>query len=117
NPLTAAVEVLPGTPVGFYTVSYQIEDKANPGIVALADAIVEVTDDVSTVLALKDTGNIDGFVGGTAINNVLVNDTFNSLPATLSDVTIIQESTSDSRVILDTTTGEVKVSANTPTGV
>ncbi|MCX2493113.1 hypothetical protein OQX63_06490, partial [Pedobacter sp. PF22-3] len=118
NPATGEVKVLPYTPVGDYTLVYQIEDKANPGNVKQANVTVHLIS--GALLAKDDAGTANSVTGGTAITNVLVNDTYNGTTTapTLNDVTITNGTNdSNGKVTLDPTTGSVSVAANTPAGV
>ncbi|RYD99075.1 MAG: tandem-95 repeat protein [Sphingobacteriales bacterium] len=114
DPATGAVNVAPNTPAGTYTLVYQIEDKLNPG--QTKQASVTVTVGAPALVATNDTGSANGFVGGTAVADVLANDTYNGAPATLTNVTLTQVSTTDAKVTLDPATGKVNVAANTPAG-
>ncbi len=111
---TGKVNVAPNTPAGTYTLVYQIEDKLNPGQTKTATVTITVT--APAMLATNDAGNANGFTGGTAVENVLVNDTYNGNPATLADVKLTQVSSSNPNVSLDVTTGKVNVAPNTPAG-
>ena len=69
------------------------------------------------IYAVDDTGTVaSGAAGGTAVPNVLVNDTLNGSPATLATVTITQVSTSNPNVTIDPATGAVNVAPGTPAG-
>ncbi|WP_316829145.1 gliding motility-associated C-terminal domain-containing protein, partial [Pedobacter miscanthi] len=99
-----------------YEVIYQIEDKLNPG--QTKTATVTVTVGTGTILAKDDAGTANGFTGGVAVANVLINDTYNNAStATIATVTINQVSTSDANVTIDVTTGKVNVAAGTLPGV
>ncbi|RBQ01839.1 beta strand repeat-containing protein, partial [Pedobacter miscanthi] len=111
---TGAVNVAPNTQAGTYTVIYNIEDKVNPGQTKQASVTVEVTAPV--MVANANTGTVNGLTGGTAVSNVLANDTYNGAPATLAQVNLTQVSTTNANVTLDTTTGAVNVAQNTPAG-
>ncbi|WP_090767928.1 DUF7507 domain-containing protein, partial [Pedobacter soli] len=111
---TGKVNVAPNTPAGTYTLVYQIEDKLNPGQTKTATVTITVT--APAIVATNDSGNANGFTGGTAVENVLVNDTYNGNPATLTDVKLNQVSSSNPNVSLDVTTGKVNVAPNTPAG-
>ncbi|MCX3267538.1 hypothetical protein OQZ29_22475, partial [Pedobacter agri] len=102
DPATGAVNVAPNTPAGTYTLVYQIEDKLNPG--QTKQASVTVTVGAPALVATNDTGSANGFVGGTAVADVLANDTYNGAPATLTNVTLTQVSTTDAKVTLDPAT-------------
>ncbi|RBQ01843.1 beta strand repeat-containing protein, partial [Pedobacter miscanthi] len=114
DPDTGKVNVEPNTPAGMYEVVYQIEDKLNPG--QTKTATVTVTVSAPAMLAVNDSGNANGYTGGTAVENVLINDTYNGSPATLNEVKLTQVSTTDPKVSLDVTTGKVNVAPNTPAG-
>ncbi|RQO77925.1 hypothetical protein DBR40_08170, partial [Pedobacter sp. KBW01] len=118
DPATGEVKVLPGTPVGDYTLVYQIEDKANPGNLKQATVTVHLVS--GAIIAVNDNGTANSVTGGTAVANVLANDTYNGTATapTLADVTItIGTNDSNGKVTLDPATGEVKVAANTPAAV
>jgi uncharacterized repeat protein (TIGR01451 family) len=69
------------------------------------------------IVANNDAGTVaNGAAGGTAVANVLSNDTLNGQPATTATVTISQVSTSDPKVTLDPATGAVHVAPGTPKG-
>ncbi|SER02655.1 DUF7507 domain-containing protein [Pedobacter rhizosphaerae] len=114
DPATGKVNVAPGTPAGIYTVVYQIEDKLNPGQVKTAR--VEVTVTAPAMIATSDLGTANGFEGGVAVPNVLVNDTYNGNPATTAQVSLAQVSSTHSNVSLDPTSGAINVAPNTPAG-
>ncbi|GAA4212622.1 hypothetical protein GCM10022289_43730 [Pedobacter jeongneungensis] len=111
---TGKVNVAPNTPAGTYEVVYQIEDKLNPGLTKTAT--VTVTVGAPAMVAIADSGNVNGYTGGTAVENVLLNDTYNGNPATLNEVKLSQVSTSNPNVTLDVSTGKVNVAPNTPAG-
>ncbi|BAV96894.1 CARDB domain-containing protein [Lysobacter enzymogenes] len=69
------------------------------------------------IVANNDAGTVaNGAAGGTAVANVLSNDTLNGQPATTATVAISQVSTSDPKVTLDPATGAVHVAPGTPKG-
>ncbi len=76
--------------------------------VVVAAAIIDAVDDTGTVA--------NGATGGTAVANVLVNDTLNGAPATLATVTLSQVSTTNPNVTLTPATGAVNVAPGTPAG-
>ncbi|RBQ01908.1 DUF7507 domain-containing protein, partial [Pedobacter miscanthi] len=115
DPATGKLIVAPNTPAGTYKVIYQIEDKLNPGQTKTATVTIIVS--APAMLAVNDSGNANGYTGGTAVENVLANDTYNGNPATLNEVKLTQVSTTDPKVSLDVTTGKVNVAANTPAGI
>ena len=67
------------------------------------------------IAAANDTGNTPA-TGGTAVPNVLANDTFNGAPATTANVTLTQVSASNPGLTLDPATGAVNVAPGTPAG-
>ncbi len=76
-----------------------------------------ITVGAAPIDAVDDTGTVaNGATGGVAVPNVLVNDTLNGVPATLSTVTLTQVSTSNPNVTLNPATGAVTVAPNTPAG-
>ncbi|WP_281228990.1 DUF7507 domain-containing protein [Flavobacterium aquiphilum] len=109
------VVVAAGTPVGNYTLTYQICEKLNPANCDLAVVNVVVASTAPTILANNDTGTpVNGYLGGTAFTNVLVNDTLNGAPATTSNVDISFVGSTDPRITLSGT--DVIVAAGTPAG-
>ncbi|RBQ01609.1 hypothetical protein, partial [Pedobacter miscanthi] len=111
---TGAVNVAPNIKAGTYHVEYSIEDIINPGSIKTATATITVTAPV--MIANADNGQVNGVTGGTAINNVLANDSYNGVAATLTNVTLTQVSTTNNNITLDVTTGAVNVAPGTPAG-
>ncbi|UOF16265.1 Ig-like domain-containing protein [Lysobacter capsici] len=115
NTTTGAVNVAAGTPAGTYTLVYRLCEVLNPS--NCDDATVTVTVDAAAIVANNDTGTpVNGSTGGTAVPNVLVNDTLDGNPVTPADVTLTQVSTTNPGVTLNTTTGAVNVAPGTPAG-
>ncbi|MCZ8368031.1 gliding motility-associated C-terminal domain-containing protein [Flavobacterium sp.] len=108
------VVVAPGTPAGNYTLVYQICEVSNPTNCDTATVTVPVS--AAVINAVDDSGSANGATGGTAVPNVLVNDTLNGQPVVLAQVNLTQVSTSNPNVTLDPTTGAVNVAAGTPAG-
>ncbi|MCX2496321.1 gliding motility-associated C-terminal domain-containing protein, partial [Pedobacter sp. PF22-3] len=72
----------------------------------------------NTILAKDDTGTANGFTGGVAVENILINDQYNDiLTATITTVIINQISTSNPKINIDAATGKVNVAAGTLPGV
>src|SRR6185436_9293982 len=110
-----AVNIAAGTAAGTYTLVYQICETLNP--TNCDSATVTVTVGSAPIDAVDDAGSVaSGATGGTAVANVLVNDTLNGAAATLATVTLSQTSTSNPGVSLDASTGAVNVAAATPAG-
>ena len=118
NPASGVVSVPAGTPVGTYTIGYQICEKLNAGNCSTATATVVVTD--GTIAANPDSGSVFSAAGGTPINNLVVNDSIKGTPATVGStgsVDLTPVGTWPAGITLDTTTGAVTVPPNTPAGV
>ena len=82
---TGQVSVPAGTPAGNYTLVYSICEKVNPTNCDPATIIVSVT--APKIDAVNDdytTNPIPSFPGGTTAS-VILNDTFNNLPATIGN--------------------------------
>ncbi len=120
NPATGEVTVAANTPAGTYTIDYEICEVLNP--TNCDPATVTVTVVAPAIDAVNDTGTVaNGSIGGVAVPNVLVNDTFNGAPATFATVAIttIVPATpigGGPVPVLNPTTGEVAVPPGTPAG-
>ncbi|WP_374434105.1 beta strand repeat-containing protein, partial [Tabrizicola sp.] len=115
DPATGAVSVAPATPAGTYTVTYRICERLNPANCDTATATVTVG--AAVIDAVADTGSVaSGATGGTAVPNVLANDTLGGSPATLATVSLTQTATTSPNVTLDPATGAVSVAPATPAG-
>ena len=68
------------------------------------------------VFAYDDTGSVSSPDGGTAVANVLANDWIAGVRATVSNVSLFEESSSHEGVRLDTADGSVDVASGTPAG-
>ena len=101
---TASVSGITPTNVNVSDVSGTTDTNDNPTIVNTG------------VLAINDVGVANGFPGGEAVANVLVNDSYNGNPATLANVHLSMVSTTNPNVALDPLTGKVNVAPNTPAG-
>ena len=71
---------------GTYTITYEICDKANPGVCDTAVVKIKVTGTTSTIDAVDDGEKTLPRTGG--IVEVLTNDTLNGSPATKDNVTV-----------------------------
>uniref|UniRef100_UPI001CFAD73A hypothetical protein n=1 Tax=Luteimonas panaciterrae TaxID=363885 RepID=UPI001CFAD73A len=114
DPATGAVTVAPGTPAGTYTVVYQICEQLHPPNCDTANVTVTVS--AAPIDAVDESGSANGASGGVAVPNVLTNDTLNGAPATLSNVTLTQTSTTNPNDTQDPATGAVTVAPGTPAG-
>ncbi|WP_163410160.1 PKD domain-containing protein [Flavobacterium ajazii] len=117
---TGIVSVPAGTPVGTYTIGYQLCERLNP--TNCYNAIVRIQVTAAPIEANDEmvTG-IDGYSGNTSVINAYANDTFNGVALVLSKIetTIIKPalSATDSPVpVFNPNTGNVSVPANTPAG-
>ncbi|WP_367755591.1 gliding motility-associated C-terminal domain-containing protein [Flavobacterium sp. WC2430] len=107
------VVVAAGTPAGNYSLVYQICEKLNPTNCDQATVTVTVTKAV--IDAIDDAGaNINGFVGGTSLTNVLSNDTLNGSLVDPTKVTTTFVSATNAGITLSGT--NVLVAAGTPAG-
>ena len=114
NTNTGAVTVAAGTPAGTYYFKYQICEVLNPTV--CSDTTDKVTVTAPSIVAIPDSGTVNGYTGGTTINNVLSNDLLNGQPVIPSDVTLSVLGTMPTGITLNTNTGAVTVSAGTPAG-
>ncbi|EIA08832.1 von Willebrand factor, type A [Flavobacterium frigoris PS1] len=115
NAITGEVIVAPGTPTGIYAITYQICEITNP--TNCDDALITVTVSAAVIDAIDDIGGyVTTAVGGQSLENVLNNDTLNGNPATLSNINLIQVSTTNPGITLNTSTGAINVTAGTPAG-
>lgn len=100
------VVVASGTPMGTYELTYQICEIASP--LNCDQAVATITVVPYVVDAVNDTGAINRS-GGTVVANVLVNDTFGTGAATLSNVRLTLVSSGSTDLVLNTLTGAVTV--------
>jgi large repetitive protein len=115
NPSTGVVYVPSNTPVSTYVITYTICEILNPTNCNTAIVIVPVG--ASTIDAVNDAGmQVNGTAGGQSLANVLVNDTLNGVPATLTNVNLTMASTTNSGVTLNPLNGSVNIAAGTPAG-
>ncbi|AQS94913.1 hypothetical protein BXQ17_12845 [Polaribacter sp. BM10] len=70
----------------------------------------------SIIDAVNESATTAYGVSGTVVNNVLSNDILKTVAPTLSTVNLTQLSTTNSNISLNTSTGAVNVSPNTPVG-
>ncbi len=83
---TGAVSVAQGTGVGNQVLTYRICERASPGNCSEASVTITVTGLV--IQAVDDRGRGSSKNAGTAVANVLANDTIGGAPATLANVTL-----------------------------
>ena len=117
NILTGEVTVAPGTPAGTYFITYQICEVLNP--TNCDPALVTVVVSATPIVANDDDASltpVNGYTGGTAVNNVLDNDLLNGVAVIPSEVVISALSDPADGVTLDILTGAVSVAPGTPAG-
>ncbi|WP_277014767.1 DUF7507 domain-containing protein [Flavobacterium lindanitolerans] len=117
NTSTGAVSVNAGTPAGTYTFDYTICEVLNPTNCDTAQVTVNVA--AAPIVANNDTNAtpVNGMAGGTAIPNVLTNDTLNGAAITAGSVTVsVAPGAVPAGLSFNTSTGAVSVNAGTPAG-
>jgi YVTN family beta-propeller protein len=110
---TGSIFVAVDSAVGAQTLTYRICEIASPTNCDTADATIIVNP--FPIDAVNDSGSAPR-TGGTAVANVLANDTFAGVTATLAKVRLSQRSSTHAGVALDVATGAVSVAAGTPVG-
>ena len=121
SPLTinpdGSVDVVPNTPAGTYTAAYRICERLNPAncdtatvTVTVAAAPIDAIDDDATATP------VHGGNGGMALGSVLPNDTLDGAGTSTGNVLLSFVSATHPGIMLDTSTAEVRVAANTPAG-
>ena len=113
NASTGSVFVLVGTAPGSQTLTYRICEIASPINCDTAD--VTITVNPFPIDAVNDTGAAPRS-GGTALGNVLANDTFAGAIATLAKVRLSQLASTHAGISLNVANGAVTVAAGTPVG-
>ena len=113
NASTGLVFVTVGTAPGAQTLTYRICEIASPSNCDEADVTITVI--AFPIDAVNDTGAAPRS-GGTALANVLANDTFAGAIATLAKVRLSQLSSTHAGISLNVANGAVTVAAGTPVG-
>jgi hypothetical protein len=108
-----SVFVAAGTPVGDHALVYRICEIASP--TNCDDGTVTVAVVPYVIRAENDSATAPR-TGGTAIANVLANDTLDGTPAALTRVTLSVVSSTNAGVTLDAGTGSVSVARGTAVG-
>jgi YVTN family beta-propeller protein len=108
-----SVFVAVGTAPGPHTLKYMICESASPSNCDAADVTITVIP--FSIDAVNDTGAALR-TGGTALANVLANDTFAGASATLATVRLSQLASTHAGISLDVANGAVTVAAGTPVG-
>ncbi len=110
--LTGAVRVAAGTPHGVHSLTYRIQETANPA--NSAEAIVTVRP--NAIDAVNDSARGSSKTGGTVIASVLANDWFRGARATTSQVRLSLPAALPRGISLNLTTGAVVVAPKTESG-
>lgn len=114
DPTTGKVTVAATVPPGIYTITYQLCDQGSPAACSMTTATVTVT---GAANPLADTASVPAGVASTPIANVLVNDTTDGQPSTLTNSTLtVVTPASHPGVVLDSATGMVTTTAAVPAG-
>lgn len=113
NVATGVVSVASTVPLGNYTLVYKINEKGVASNNATGTVSIEVSTNTA-IVANNDSFSI-GFGGGIP-GNVLANDTYNGAPATVSNVVVINISTSHPNISINTATGQINVGSSVPVG-
>jgi large repetitive protein len=113
---TGNVAVPAGTPAGFYTIGYQICEKADPANCKTATITVAVS--AAPIAATNDSvGPVTTAAGGINLLNALTNDTLSNAPAVIAQINLaVLTPASNPGVTLDPATGMVSVAPGTPAG-
>ena len=99
---------------GTYTIVYRACSLAMPEI--CDDALVQVNVPFAVIRANPDSGALSSAITGTAVANVLANDTVDGAPATPGNVSLALVSSSQSGITLNTSTAAVDVAQGTTNG-
>lgn len=112
DPLTGAIRVAPGTPHGTHSLTYRIQETANPA--NSAQAVVTVRP--NSIDAVNDSARGSSKTGGTVIASVLANDWFRGVRATPSQVRLSLPAALPRGISLNLSTGAVVVAPKTDSG-
>ncbi len=110
-----SVNVAQGTPLGTYALVYSLCERANPTNCDTATVRVAVARRV--VLANDDSARASSKVANTAIASVFANDTIGGVRASGTTVRLSPLSALPPKVVLDPTSGAVRVTGKTQSGV
>jgi ligand-binding sensor protein len=111
-----AVTIVPGTPPGTYTLTYQLCDDNLPVNCATSIVTINVTPAIAPV---TETGSAVAGTPSAAIANVTTNDSVNGLAAALGtggNATIVQSGTWPAGITLDPLSGAVNTNASVQPG-
>jgi hypothetical protein len=109
-----SVRVADGTPAGSHSLDYRLCNRASPA--ECDNATVTVLLKSFALVARPDSGAVSMATGGTAIANVLANDSIGGFVASPATVQLSTVSSGHPGVTLNAATGAVQVAAGTPHG-
>ncbi len=115
DPSDGSVDAAAGIPVGSYALAYRICELANPTNCDTALATIAVARKV--IYAGDDAARASSKVASTAITSVFANDTLAGVRASSSSVHLSLVSAPPKNVVLNTTTGAVRVTRKTESGL
>lgn len=107
-----SVRAAAGLAAGSYRFDYRLCNRASPA--SCDDATVGVTVPSFAIGAVADAGTVSFAPGGTAIADVLANDTLGSTTASTATVVLSAVSSTHPGLALNVATGAVGVAAGTP---
>ena len=121
NTASGTVDVVAGTPAGYYSFDYQLCEATNPSNCDIATITVGVI--AASITASPDApAPLTGATGNSNIGNAFSNDTLNGTTVNAADiianVTVPATPVNAGAAVpaLDTSTGTISVPANTPAG-
>jgi hypothetical protein len=115
DPSDGSVDVAQGTPLGTYALVYRLCERANPTNCDTATAKITVARRV--VYANDDSARASSKVANTAIASVFANDTIGGVRASAASVRLSLVTAPPAKVVLDSTTGAVRVTGKTESGL
>ena len=109
NTATGVVSVAPRITAGTYSIHYKICDTLNT--LSCDTAVINIQVLIPPIIAVNDTGFVNGYNGTLNLLNVLSNDSISSVTIPLGAALIkVLTPASHSGIVLDTLTGIVRVS-------
>lgn len=111
---SGAVALADGATIGAHSLTYEICEVGNAYNCDQATVRVMVSN--YAIDAVNDQGTAPASRGGVAVSNVLANDTFAGIGATLNKVSLTPVSATGSGLTLNVADGSVRVAAGSPGG-
>ncbi|MBC7381697.1 MAG: gliding motility-associated C-terminal domain-containing protein [Bacteroidia bacterium] len=116
NTITGNVSVSPLTIAGIYTILYKICDAVNTGNCDTARVVINVT--AGKLIAIEDTGSVNGYSGKLNLLNVLDNDSINGTTVSVGPFKLqVFMPSANAGVTFDTLTGIIDVMPLTAAGI